>query len=306
MPLRGTPMMLLRQAGIHANARTCPNSRLLLVDRVEAGGRCDDGQVRIGTWNLDGRWSDSHMRFLDAAGCDAWLLTEVEHRFELTYGELVRSGSMGPSKSYAAVWADGRVHEVPALHEASAAAAWGDVLLCSTVLPWRSCGSSWPDVGPDIASKTVATLNRLRPGLASSGQALIWGGDWNNALWGANHAGTAVGLAAIRTLSDDLNLQVPTAHQPHAMTGLFSIDHVAVPAAWLVLDCQSIEAQERGKRLSDHDAYLAGRDALGLCRRGHLLLRNGGSLRPRLTPEPDWRCGPYAGPQCDREEPVAR
>lgn len=33
--------------------------------------------MRIGTWNLAGRWSLAHQSFLEDAECDVWLLTEV-------------------------------------------------------------------------------------------------------------------------------------------------------------------------------------------------------------------------------------
>jgi hypothetical protein len=36
--------------------------------------------VRIGTWNLEGRWWPDHLHLLEAAGCDLWLLTEVPRR----------------------------------------------------------------------------------------------------------------------------------------------------------------------------------------------------------------------------------
>ena len=33
--------------------------------------------MRIGTWNLDGRWSLAHQAFMQEQMCDVWLLTEV-------------------------------------------------------------------------------------------------------------------------------------------------------------------------------------------------------------------------------------
>ncbi|KRF01535.1 hypothetical protein ASG88_08745 [Nocardioides sp. Soil777] len=39
--------------------------------------------VRIGTWNLAGRWSDHHGALLEEAACDVWLLTEVSERVAL-------------------------------------------------------------------------------------------------------------------------------------------------------------------------------------------------------------------------------
>ena len=39
--------------------------------------------VRIGTWNLAGRWSEHHAALLQEADCDVWLLTEVNERTDL-------------------------------------------------------------------------------------------------------------------------------------------------------------------------------------------------------------------------------
>jgi hypothetical protein len=39
-----------------------------------------------------------------------------------------------------------------------------------------------------------------------------------------------------------------------AIHGLLSIDHIAVPAAWTVLDIEHHPAFSNGTRISDHDA----------------------------------------------------
>jgi hypothetical protein len=36
-----------------------------------------NGAMRIGTWNLQGRWDLRHLELLSAHDCDVWLLTEV-------------------------------------------------------------------------------------------------------------------------------------------------------------------------------------------------------------------------------------
>jgi exonuclease III len=35
--------------------------------------------MRIGTWNVEGRWSAEHASLLLDADADIWLLTEVRH-----------------------------------------------------------------------------------------------------------------------------------------------------------------------------------------------------------------------------------
>ena len=39
--------------------------------------------MRIGTWNLGGRWGDQHRAFLRRRDCDVWLLTEVRTDVQL-------------------------------------------------------------------------------------------------------------------------------------------------------------------------------------------------------------------------------
>ena len=39
--------------------------------------------MKIGTWNLAGRWTDTHRVFLAALDCDLLLLTEVSERLVL-------------------------------------------------------------------------------------------------------------------------------------------------------------------------------------------------------------------------------
>lgn len=37
-------------------------------------------RVRIGTWNLQGRWDDRHLELLTSLRCDVLLLTDVSDR----------------------------------------------------------------------------------------------------------------------------------------------------------------------------------------------------------------------------------
>jgi len=49
---------------------------------------------------------------------------------------------------------------------------------------------------------------------------------------------------------------VPTTLSPHQIEGLLSIDHIAVPKAWVVSDTQRHRAFAGDTRMSDHDAYV--------------------------------------------------
>ncbi len=88
---------------------------------------------------------------------------------------------------------------------------------------------------------------------------LVWGGDWNHALSGREYAGSAGGRHAVLAAMEELGLEAPTAELPHAIEGLLSIDHVAVPAG-TAATARRVVAEHDGRRLSDHDAYVVDTD----------------------------------------------
>lgn len=207
--------------------------------------------MRIGTWNLEGRWDDRTRRFLDGLACDVLLLTEVRREVVLARMSGHHSAAeMTPGRSWAAVYAGARFVALPDPHGASAMVAIDGLRYCSSILPWRNCGSSAPWSGADQGTRTSAAVSdivRHRP--------TIWGGDWNHALDGRDWAGSRDGRAAIESALVELDLQVPTRACPHPR-GQRSIDHVAVPAAWEVGAVEHHVAAHEGHRLSDHDAYV--------------------------------------------------
>lgn len=166
-------------------------------------------------------------------------------------------------KVYAAIWAEQGLTELPPPHEASATAMLGDVLVCSSILPWSAGGwwrKHWPDTGSDFAEVVAKTIARLRPHLERHRSSVIWGGDFNNTL--AGRLLSSIGRAEIQRLLDDFDLDVPTADQPHQNGGgLLSIDHIAIPASWTVTSpCERMSVEGRnlqGRNLSKgHDAYV--------------------------------------------------
>lgn len=213
--------------------------------------------MRIGTWNLAGRWSTRHRALLEEADCDVWLLTEVPAAFELDGGSLVRSESMKGTRNraWAAVWSNEPVVTLPPLHPVAAVVQRGDLMICSCVLPWRGSGSTWPGPESNTAGKTIAALDDLRAALTLGERLRVWGGDWNHAMRGREWAGSKEGQIAIRKLAADAGLLVATADEPHRIDGLLSIDHIAVPKAWATT-CRRVVAAAGDDRLSDHDAYV--------------------------------------------------
>jgi hypothetical protein len=216
-----------------------------------------DAPVRIGTWNLAGRWSDEHRSLLLDADCDVWLLTEVNERTSLPGFALHTTQScMAPRRRWAAIASRLPMASSPDPHPASAAAQIGATKYVSSILPWRTCGSRPPWIGERHLEKTANAVDDLLVTLRSA-PSLVWGGDWNHALTGREYAGSQGGRRAIIAALDELGLEVPTADLPHRIDGLLSIDHIAVPPRWST-SATRLLAEHDGKRLSDHDAYTVG------------------------------------------------
>lgn len=215
--------------------------------------------MRIGTWNLAGRWSDDHRNLLLEGDCDVWLLTEVNERTSLPgYAIHMSDVPMTARRRWAAVASRLPMASSPDPHPASAAAQLGATTYVSSVLPWRNArsGSVW--VGERHADRTQNAVGDLLLRLRAA-PSLVWGGDWNHALTGKEYAGSKGGRDAITGAIDELGLVVPTTELPHALDGLLTIDHVAVPAR-SAATARRVVAECEGKRLSDHDAYVV--DAL--------------------------------------------
>jgi hypothetical protein len=121
----------------------------------------------------------------------------------------------------------------------------------SSVLPWRSCGPSW--AGSTLAEKLKATLAELDKHID---ETTIWGGDWNQALEGSENVGSSDGRDQLLELTQAADLSVPTRSLGSASQGQRSIDHIAVPVGWDVSCAHRVPAVAKGRRLSDHDAYV--------------------------------------------------
>lgn len=212
--------------------------------------------MRVGTWNLEGRWSPDHLELLAAQECDVWLLTEVRHETSLPGFEChLTTAKMGDAKSWAGVFSRRPLQPLPDPHAASAAAVGMGLVWCSSILPWRSCGTDpWGE--GTTSEKTARALEHLMGGLPAGG--LVWGGDWNHAMEGPEYAGSLAGRSAINEALAGRRLQLATRALPHTVSGLFTIDHIAVPDGAQVLGATRVSAEnQHGRRLSDHDAYTA-------------------------------------------------
>lgn len=208
--------------------------------------------MRIGTWNLAGRWDSRHLDFIGSMAVDLLLLTEVSDRVDVPgLRKHTTESLMSPRRHWAAILATTPLTPLPDPHGATAMAEVAGLRVCSSVLPWRSCGTRDPWVGTTTAAKTVHAVEAI-----TAARPTVWGGDWNHALSGPEYAGSVAGRSRILEAVDELGLQVATAASPHHLDGLLSIDHVAVPLALAVRAVEHVSAVVDGARISDHDAYV--------------------------------------------------
>jgi len=210
--------------------------------------------VRIGTWNLAGRWSPAHLALLTAQDCDVWLLTEVRDDVDVPgYWVHLAAGEMARGRRWVGIFSRSPITPLPDPHAASAAVAVDGVTFCSTILPWRSCGPvPWGE--GTHAERTARALGSLVGVLPRSD--LVWGGDWNHSLVGPERGGSKAGRAHVERALEELGLKVPTRDLPHRLDGVGTIDHIAVPRGVTVVDARRVSAVGPDGELSDHDAYV--------------------------------------------------
>ncbi|EON23408.1 endonuclease/exonuclease/phosphatase [Nocardioides sp. CF8] len=208
--------------------------------------------MRIGTWNLAGRWDARHLALIETMDCDVLLLTEVSERVDLPAHDLhLGCLEMTLKRRWAAVASRLPMRPLPDPHGASAMAEIEGIRFCSSILPWRSCGTRDLWVGVNTAEKTNTAVVALEAAAPE-----VWGGDWNHALSGREWTGSIAGRASILEAVERLRLHVPTASSPHQIDALLSIDHIAVPTTWVTGAAQRYRAFDSETRISDHDAYV--------------------------------------------------
>jgi endonuclease/exonuclease/phosphatase family metal-dependent hydrolase len=211
--------------------------------------------MRIGTWNLAGRWSDDHRDLLLDADCDVWLLTEVPSGVELDdYNSHFGTEPMAPGRHWAAILCRHEIQPLVDPHPASVAVVSDDTTYCCSVLPWRSCGETTPWGGKNHGERMTAALADLRQHLPT--EHLVWGGDWNQSLVGPDWAGSTEGRRHLAETLALLKLHSPAAGLSHRLTGHATIDHVAIGFDGPVSLVQRISARRGDLSLSDHDAYV--------------------------------------------------
>lgn len=211
--------------------------------------------IKVGTWNLDGHWSDQHESLLISEQCDVWLLTEVHPSIHVNRFNIHLSAQrMSRGQHYAAILSRSPLTPIPHPHPASVAAVVEDITFCSSILPWAGCAgqpvSPWHN-GESVSEMVRETVDSLIGKLPKG--SLVWGGDWNQNLEGGwQHVGSKGGQSHICDALKVLELQIPTKDLPHRINGAYTIDHIAVPKRW---ECSNATRVSTAG-LSDHDAYM--------------------------------------------------
>ncbi len=216
--------------------------------------------MRIGTWNLDARWSEAHQTLLSKEHCDVWLLTEVSPKARRSDGKIagyyshLSAGVMPPGQHWAAVLGLMPLTPLPDPHETSAATLVNGVAYCATVLPWSGCTKHQPNpwVGTSLEDMARPAIDGLTKALPKSNT--VWGGDWNqNLVGGWQYVGSSGMRKVVESAISFLELQVATAGLPfQTSSSQNTIDHIAVPIHWKVRGATKISALG----LSTHDAYI--------------------------------------------------
>lgn len=229
--------------------------------------------MRIGTWNLEqaapaGPRGLAQARTLGSHQVELWLLTEVDRRLSLPGYSVALSSfsSARPGMSWAGVASSWPLQEIPAGHEGLALAAVMvdqlTALAAASVLPWRGAARYWPgDAAAPLHARFTATLNEhdaaIRQAQRQHGcDAVVWGGDFNQALSGPELAGSAAGRIELTRVFAAAGLRAATANAEHLLPGVASIDHVALPMAWGVTAVEVLRPEDDGRQLSDHAAYV--------------------------------------------------
>lgn len=211
--------------------------------------------MRIGTWNLAGRWTAAHRELLVEIDCDVLLLTEVSERLEIPgYAGHLTVELMAARRRWAGVFSRSDLVALPDPHPASALAEVEGLTFCSTILPWSGAPRRPPWIDGNHAAKTKHAVDALLAVLPKTD--LVWGGDWNHALRGREWAGSMGGRECLAAALVDLDLEVPTSELGHRIADLLSIDHIAVARGSSVTAAEHVPATRNGVHLSDHDAYV--------------------------------------------------
>jgi endonuclease/exonuclease/phosphatase family metal-dependent hydrolase len=236
----------------------------------------------IGTWNLEAYASrlsargEQQTRALSQHDADLWFLTELHADWAID-GHSIHFAAPRPEApethrkaAISTAWpmtpiprrgnpVEGRLSMARILEPSTDET----ILAVCSVLPWRGATPRWRDLlDRDVTFADVFVhvldyvVNRIHEE-RRDGEAVIWGGDFNQALAGRDYVGSNAGRAALASAFEDLKLQVPTMFLPAHIEAHPAIDHIAVPVTWELQGAPQVHRPFHGPRpLSDHALYV--------------------------------------------------
>ena len=132
----------------------------------------ETSDVRIATWNLEGKWTPRHHWMIRSLRADLLLLTEVLAKVEIPGLNIhFTEGEMQPGRHWAAVASSAPLRPLPDPHGATALAEIDGLRVASSILPWRNSGGAPPWTGQDQGSRTAAAVTSIRTAHPSFGAA---------------------------------------------------------------------------------------------------------------------------------------
>ena len=232
-----------------------------------------------GSWNLErggrtgSRWA-KQSNVIVGMRCDVAVLTEPPPALAALEGRVVsspgRRKGLNGLESWVAVIGFGVVPaaiDLPFERMAAAAVLTisGDlVVVYGSVLPWNAAATQAPDLAlPGESSAAMfdrvlaaqeADVTRLQA--AYPGVVVLWVGDFNQTLCGANFGGSAQKRHALESSLQRLGMVAWNAKARHARDGMCAVDLVCGPKELVVGDVTYVDPAASGEVLSDHAGYV--------------------------------------------------
>lgn len=230
--------------------------------------------MRIATWNLDhggsGPVRAAQEKALAEVCADVVVLTEPPPTYRSGSG-VVASPAQRPSRngneSWVAIVGAGVEPvdiEIPYKRMSAAARVTSggqSVIVYGSVLPWRGVRAHAPDVvedGEDFIGAFLRVLEAQKNDIAalqSRGESVVWAGDFNQSLGGANRVGSSKGRRALQECLDDLGLAAWNGDALHADQDLLTVDLICGPKDLEVAKQGRIDPVRDGVKMSDHAGY---------------------------------------------------
>jgi Endonuclease-reverse transcriptase len=133
------------------------------------------------------------------------------------------------------------------------------IAILGTVLPWSGAIQQAPEFHHDettvdevfqrVLGEQVSTLKAL----AKEHTHVIWAGDFNQSLWGANYGGSTARRRMLLDALAELRMIPFNAALPHASAGMTTIDLICGTKSLQLESARRIAVRDS---LSDHSAYV--------------------------------------------------